>query len=48
MQPADSLSSIAEFFYRDGNRWPDILAANVDVIGNPDLLVAGTVLIIPE
>jgi nucleoid-associated protein YgaU len=48
VQGADSLSSIATFFYRDGNRWPDILAANDNLIDDPDLIFAGMVLIIPE
>jgi len=48
VQVADSLSSIATFFYRNGNRWPDILAANANLIDDPDLIFAGMVLIIPE
>jgi nucleoid-associated protein YgaU len=48
VQVADSLSSIATFFYRNGNRWPDILAANGNLIDDPDLIFAGMVLIIPE
>jgi len=48
VQAADSLSSIATFFYRDGNRWPDILAANDNLIDDPDLIFAGMVLIVPE
>ncbi|MDA0699649.1 MAG: LysM peptidoglycan-binding domain-containing protein, partial [bacterium] len=47
VQDVDSLSSIAQFFYRDGNRWPDILAANANLIGDPDLIFAGMVLIVP-
>ncbi|MDE0528671.1 MAG: LysM peptidoglycan-binding domain-containing protein, partial [Truepera sp.] len=48
VQPFDSLSSIAFFFYRDGNRWPDIAAANSFLIGdNPDLIYPNAVLIVP-
>ena len=48
VQPGDSLSSIASFFYRDGNRWTDILAANDHLIDDPDLIFSGMVLIIPS
>lgn len=48
VQPADSLSSIARFFYRDGNRWPAILAANDHLIEDPDLIFTGMVLVVPE
>ena len=49
MQNADSLSTIATFFYRSGNLWPKIMAANAFLIGaNPDLIFAGMVLIIPR
>ena len=48
VQPGDSLSSIATFFYRNGNRWPDILAANANLIDSPDLIFAGMVLIVPQ
>lgn len=48
VQGADSLSSIAVFFYRQGSRWPDILAANDNLIGDADLIFPGMVLIIPE
>jgi nucleoid-associated protein YgaU len=48
VQGADSLSSIAAFFYRDGNRWPDIFAANRNLVDDPDLIFAGMVLIVPN
>ena len=48
VQPADSLSSIATFFYRDGYRWPDILAENDNLIDEPDLIFPGMVLVIPR
>ncbi|MEJ2357187.1 MAG: LysM peptidoglycan-binding domain-containing protein [Deinococcales bacterium] len=48
VQPADSLSSIAVFFYRDGYRWPAIFEANAHLISDPDLIFPGMVLIVPE
>jgi nucleoid-associated protein YgaU len=48
VQPGDSLSSIAAFFYRSGGRWPDILQANRHLVEDPDLIFAGMVLIIPN
>ncbi|MCZ4316110.1 LysM peptidoglycan-binding domain-containing protein [Comamonadaceae bacterium G21597-S1] len=48
VQAADSLSSIAAYFYRNGNRWTDIQRENAFLAGNPDLIYAGQVLIIPK
>lgn len=48
VQPGDSLSSIAVFFYRDGNLWPAILRANAHLIDDADLIFPGMVLIVPE
>ena len=48
VQPGDSLSSIATFFYGNGNRWPDIMQANENLIDAPDLIFSGMVLIVPE
>jgi len=48
VQPADSLSSIAVFFYRNGNLWPAILRANAHLIDDADLIFPGMVLIVPE
>ena len=49
VQPADSLSSIASFFYRNGNRWPDIANANRFLISdNPDLIYPGMVPVVPN
>ena len=43
-----SLSTVAAFFYANGNYWPRIAEANRFLIGdNPDLIFAGMVLIIP-
>ncbi len=48
VQTADSLSSIAAYFYRKGHRWTDIQKENDFLAGNPDLIYAGQVLIIPK
>jgi nucleoid-associated protein YgaU len=48
VQSADSLSSIAAYFYRNGNHWPDIHKANDFLAKDPDLVYAGQVLIIPK
>ncbi|MES9881834.1 MAG: LysM peptidoglycan-binding domain-containing protein, partial [Sedimenticola sp.] len=48
IQAGDSLSSIAAFFYRDGNQWSNIWKANKYMLPKPDLLYAGMVLIVPQ
>jgi nucleoid-associated protein YgaU len=49
VQANDTLSSIAAEFYDDQLLWPQIYEANINLIGaNPNVLVAGTVLVIPE
>jgi len=48
VQWADSLWSIAVFFYHDGSRWPAILRANSHLIDEPDLIFPDMVLIVPE
>jgi DNA repair protein SbcC/Rad50 len=48
VQTGDYLSKIAEFFYRNGNRWPDILKANSFLVSHPDLIYPRMVLIIPH
>ena len=48
VQNADSLSSIAAYFYRRGHRWPEILRANDNLIDDADLIFPGMVLIIPK
>ena len=45
--PRDSLWSIAEATLGDGSRWTDILAANRDLITDPDILPDGLTLTIP-
>lgn len=44
----DSLSSIAEAEYGDGDRWPTVFEANRNQIGNPDLIFHGQRLRIPH
>ena len=48
VQNADSLSSIAAYFYRRCHRWPYILRANDHLIDDADLIFPGMVLIIPK
>src|SRR5690625_1419330 len=49
VQPGDSLSSISAYRYRDGTRWPDVLEANSQVVGDdPDLRYTGMELILPR
>ncbi len=48
VQNADSLSKIAAFFYRDGNRWPDIFKANAFLTDGPDLIYPSQVLVVPQ
>lgn len=43
----DSLSKIAQREYGDAKRWPDIYAANKDIIKNPDLIYPGQTLRLP-
>ncbi len=48
VQEGDSLWSIAENLYGDGNKWSQIYEANREAIGtNPDELYPGTDLAIP-
>jgi len=48
VQPNDSLSGIASFFYRDGNEWLTIWKANQFVLKKPNLIYSGMVLVIPQ
>jgi hypothetical protein len=46
--PGDTLWDIAQTVYGDATRWPEIYAANTDVVGaDPDLIFPGQVLRIP-
>lgn len=48
VQKGDTLSAISEKYYGTARYWQKILAANDAVLKNPDRLVPGTRLIIPE
>ena len=48
LRKGESLSRVAKAFYGDPERWKDIVAANKDKIPNPDMVKAGTVIVIPE
>jgi nucleoid-associated protein YgaU len=48
VQPGDTLSGIAEWFYGDRSRRRDIYTANRSTISDPQSLEAGTVLSIPR
>ncbi|GIF14243.1 LysM peptidoglycan-binding domain-containing protein [Actinoplanes teichomyceticus] len=44
----DTLTGIARAQLGDGDRWPEIFARNRDVIANPDRIVAGQILVLPN
>jgi LysM domain len=46
--PRESLWSIAEATLGEGTRWNELLAANKDLITDPDMLPAGMTLTIPD
>jgi len=48
VQPGQTLSSIAAFYYTDGNAWPQIVAANDFLAGDPNTLEIGDQLVIPQ
>lgn len=49
VRPGDSLWSIAQRFYNDGNRWHEIHEANRALIGdNANLIHPGQRLVIPQ
>ena len=48
VEPGDTLSSIAERFLGDADRWRAIFQANRDRIEDPDLIFAGQVLRVPQ
>lgn len=48
VKPGDTLSAIAEHFYHNAARWPDIYRANRTLIGgDPNLIHPGQVLTVP-
>jgi len=48
VQANDSLSSIASYFYRNGNLWVKIWEANQTLLKKPDLIYKGLVITIPQ
>jgi nucleoid-associated protein YgaU len=48
VEPGDTLSSIADSFYGDPGRFRIIFAANRDVLDDPDVIVPGQPLRIPQ
>ncbi len=48
VQRGDTLSGISEKYYGSAGKWQKIFAANRMVLENPDKLVPGTRLVIPE
>jgi len=47
VRPGDTLGSIARRIYGDSSQWKRIYDANRDVIGNPDVITAGSKLRLP-
>ena len=47
VQPGDSLSAIAREQLGDADRWPELVGLNPVVADDPDLIYAGTVLLLP-
>ncbi len=48
VQQGESLSRVAKAFYGDPERWIDLVAANKDKIPDPNMVKAGTIILIPE
>jgi nucleoid-associated protein YgaU len=48
LREGESLSRVAKAFYGDAGRWRDLVEANKDKIPNPDMVKAGTIIVIPE
>lgn len=48
IQKGQSLSEVAKAFYGDPGRWQDLVAANKEKIPDPDMIEAGTVILIPD
>lgn len=47
VQPGDSLSSLAADHLGDADRWPEIVAANTDLVSDPDVIEPGWRLRLP-
>ena len=48
IQKGQSLSEVAKAFYGDPGRWQDLVEANKEKILDPDMIEAGTVILIPD
>jgi chromosome segregation ATPase len=48
LRAGESLSRVAKAFYGEPDRWKDIVAANKEKIPDPDMVKAGTIILIPE
>lgn len=48
LRAGESLSRVAKAFYGDAGRWRDLVEANKDNIPDPDMVKAGTIIVIPE
>lgn len=48
IEDGDTLWGIATKFYDDGNRYPEIVNANIEVIKDEDLIYSGQTIRIPE
>lgn len=48
LRQGESLSRVAKAFYGNSERWRDLVEANKDKIPDPDRVVAGTIILIPE
>jgi len=48
IQKGDSLWKIADIYYKDGSRYPEIVAANLEVIKDADKIYAGQMIRIPN
>jgi nucleoid-associated protein YgaU len=48
IQKGQSLSEVAKAFYGDPGRWRDLVESNKEKIPDPDMIEAGTVILIPD
>ena len=48
VRPGDTLSSIAQAKLGDANRWREIFDRNRDIITNPNRIIPGQVLVLPQ
>jgi len=48
IQKGDTLWRVAEIYYKDGSRYPEIFEANLEVIKDPDKIYPGQMIRIPN